>query len=285
MPAEDIYIIMQQVLNWLETEIEMQDYYGRRGFADLLSSSVVTTLVILNVLVFLLQMLLTRTPFQAFFALYPRLVIERGFVWQLVTYMFLHGGIFHLFFNMLIIWMFGSALEQVWGGGRFLRYYMICGLGGALFSFIFSYNVPVIGASGAGYGILLAYGVLFPYNQIYVWGIIPVRARTLVIVLGAVEFLSGLSGGDGIAHFAHLGGMAAGLVYLKTDRRSGRFFRGVSESFGNLSSRIRSMGRRNHVEKGKIDSILDKISEKGYENLSETEKRILDRYSEERDRR
>lgn len=285
MPAGGFYVIMHEGRGGPETEIEMQDHYRRSGFSDLFGSSVVTTIVILNVLVFLLQMLLTGTPFQRFFALYPRDVIENGFIWQLVTYMFLHGGIFHLFFNMLIIWMFGSALEQVWGGGRFLRYYLICGLGGALFSFIFSYNVPVIGASGAGYGILLAYGVLFPYNQIYVWGIIPVRARTLVIVLGAVEFLSGLGGGDGIAHFAHLGGMAAGLVYLKTDRRSRRFFNGLSESFERLSSRIRSAGRKDPVEKGKIDSILDKISEKGYENLSETEKRILDKYSEDRDRR
>lgn len=285
MPAAGFYVIMQEGRSGPETEIEMQDHYRRSGFTDLSSGSVVTTIVILNVLVFLLQMLLAGTPFQRFFALYPRLVIERGFIWQLGTYMFLHGGIFHLFFNMLIIWMFGSALEQIWGGSRFLRYYIICGLGGALFSFIFSYNVPVIGASGAGYGILLAYGVLFPYNQIYVWGIIPVRARTLVIVLGAVEFLSGLGGGDGIAHFAHLGGMAVGLLYLKTDRRSGRFFSGLSQYFERLLSRIRSGGRKNPVEKGKIDSILDKISEKGYENLSETEKRILEKYSEDRDRR
>ncbi len=262
----------------------MQNYYRKSNFSDLLSSSVVTTIVIINVLVFLLQMLLTRTPFQAFFALYPKLVVERGFIWQIGTYMFLHGGIFHLFFNMLIIWMFGSTLEQIWGGRRFLQYYLICGLGGAVFSFIFSYNVPVIGASGAGYGILLAYGVLFPYNQIYIWGIIPVRARTLVIVLGGVEFLSGLTGTDGIAHFAHLGGMAAGLVVLKADPRSGRLFDALSGFFRRLPSRIRFKSGGGRGEKGRVDSILDKISEKGYENLSETEKRILEKYSEDRNK-
>jgi membrane associated rhomboid family serine protease len=274
---------MQKGHEWPETEIQMQNYYRRSSFSDLLGGSVVTTIVIINVLVFLLQMLLIRTPFQNFFALYPRLVLERGYIWQLGTYMFLHGGIFHLFFNMLIIWMFGTTLEQVWGGRRFLQYYMICGLGAAIFSFIFSYNVQVIGASGAGYGILLAYGVLFPYNQIYIWGIIPVRARTLVIVLGGVEFLSGLTGGDGIAHFAHLGGMAAGLVLLKTGSRGGRFFGRVSEFLRNLRSAAGSGNEKDGEDKARVDSILDKISEKGYENLSETEKRILDKYSEKKD--
>ncbi|MBU8922033.1 MAG: rhomboid family intramembrane serine protease [Bacteroidales bacterium] len=263
----------------------MQDHFRKNPLSSLLSGSVVSIIIVINVLVFVLQMLLIRTPFQAFFALFPRLVFERGFVWQIVTYMFLHGGLFHLFFNMLIIWMFGSTLEQVWGGRKFLQYYFICGLGAALFSFIFSFNVPVIGASGAGYGILLAYGILFPYNQIYVWGIIPVRARTLVIILGGIEFLSGLSGGDGIAHFAHLGGMAAGLIYLKTDHRSGRAFESLSRLWKKIPFKISldndtGSDTVKPEDAGKVDSILDKISEKGYENLTETEKRILEKYSE-----
>lgn len=260
----------------------MQDYYRKSPLQGFPGNSVINTIIIINVLVFILQILLSRTIFHAIFALYPRLVIERGFVWQLVTYMFMHGGIFHLFFNMLIFWMFGQTLEQIWGGRRFLRYYFICGIGGALFSFIFSYNGAVIGASGGVYGILLAYGVLFPHNQIYVWGIIPVRARTLVIILGAVEFLSGLGGGDGIAHFAHLGGMAAGLLYLKKDHRSGRFFRGLRDLWDKIPLKIRfENDEKEEVDQQKIDSILDKISEKGYENLSETERRILEKYSED----
>ncbi|MCK4538229.1 MAG: rhomboid family intramembrane serine protease [Candidatus Krumholzibacteria bacterium] len=273
----------------------MQDHFRKNPLSSLLNGSVVSIIIIANVLVFILQMLLFRTPFQAFFALFPRLVFERGFIWQIVTYMFLHGGMFHLFFNMLIIWMFGSTLEQIWGGRKFLQYYFICGLGAALFSFIFSFNVPVIGASGAGYGILLAYGILFPHNQIYVWGIFPVRARTLVIVLGGIEFLSGLSGGDGIAHFAHLGGMAAGLIYLRTDHRSGRAFDALSRLWAKIPFKItfnndtkagdaKENNARTNDAGGngatKVDSILDKISEKGYENLTETEKRILDKYSE-----
>jgi membrane associated rhomboid family serine protease len=100
----------------------------------------------------------------------------------------------------------------------------VCGLGGAVLSFLFSFNTTIIGASGAGYGILLAYAILFPYSEIYVWGIFPVRARTLVIFMVVIEFASGISGGDGIAHFAHLGGMAAGFVYLNGGRWMRRFF-------------------------------------------------------------
>ena len=268
----------------------MQDHFRRNPLSSLLNGSVVSTIIIANVLVFILQILLIRTPFRVVFSLVPRLVLERGFVWQVVTYMFLHDGLFHLFFNMLIIWMFGSTLEQIWGGRRFLQYYFICGLGAAAFSFIFSFNALVLGASGAGYGILLAYGILFPHNQIYVMGIIPIKARTLVIVLGVFEFLSGLSGGDGIAHFAHLGGMATGLVYLRTDHRSGRAFDTLSRLWKKIPFRVSfdndtkadDAGESDAGTNGatKVDSILDKISEKGYENLTETEKRILEKYSE-----
>ena len=251
-------------------------------FGGFWTRGVVSKLVIINIAVFIIEILLSKTNFIVFLGLSPRLVLTRGFVWQLITYMFLHGGFWHLTLNMFIIWMFGSQLEAVWGGERFLKYYIICGIGGALFSFIFAYNTLVIGASGAGYGILLAYAVLFPYNQIYVWGIFPVRARTLVIVLAAIEFLSGISGGDGIAHFAHLGGMAAGLLYMRTDHRAWRFWGRLREIFKGMPIRIklREEDDEENADAEKIDSILDKLSEKGYENLTETERRILENYSD-----
>ncbi len=249
--------------------------------SGIFGNSVVTKIVLANVIVYILQIIMQGTEFTRLFALYPRLVVTRGYIWQLVTYMFLHGGLFHLAFNMLIIWMFGTALEQIWGPKRFLQFYFICGIGGAVSSFIFSFNNAVIGASGAGYGILLAYAVLFPYNQIYVWGILPMRARTLVIILAAIEFISGFRSGDGIAHFAHLGGMAAGLLYVKTDHRGNMFWRKVKRFFKRIPISISFDGKEQEggTEAEKIDSILDKISRKGYENLSETEKRILENYS------
>ncbi|MBN2185149.1 MAG: rhomboid family intramembrane serine protease [Candidatus Krumholzibacteriota bacterium] len=264
----------------------MYNQYRKGPFSHMLGNSVVNRIVVANVVVFFLQMVLIRTDFQDFFALYPKQVLTKGYVWQVFTYMFLHGSLLHLFFNMIVIWMFGSTLEQGWGGRRFLQYYLVCGFGGAVFSFIFSYNTAVIGASAAGYGILLAYGVLFPYNQIYIWGIIPVRARTLVIILGAISFISGIRGGSNIAHFAHLGGMAAGLLYLKSDHRSGALFSRLSKLWQRFPLRVSFKDdppeENGGYDAGKIDSILDKISEKGYENLSETEKRILDKYSEDR---
>jgi membrane associated rhomboid family serine protease len=262
----------------------MPYYYGRPSnpFGGFWTRGVVNKLIIINVAVFILEILLSRTPFLPLFGLSPKLVLTKGFVWQLLTYMFLHGGIWHLLLNMFIIWMFGSQLEAVWGGERFLKYYLVCGIGGAIFSFIFAYDSIVIGASGAGYGILLAYAVLFPYNQIYVWGIFPVRARTLIIVLIAIEFLSGISGGDGIAHFAHLGGMAAGLLYIRTDHRAWRLWDKLRALFKSLPVGIKMDGEdRGEYDSDKIDSILDKLSEKGYENLTETERRILENYSKD----
>jgi membrane associated rhomboid family serine protease len=266
----------------------MPDYYGRpyNPFRGFWSAGVVSKIVIANIAVFILEILLSNTNFIVYLGLSPRLVVTRGFVWQVVTYMFLHGGFWHLFLNMFIIWMFGSQLEAVWGSKRFLQYYVVCGIGGAILSFVFAFNSLVIGASGAGYGILLAYAVLFPYNQIYVWGIFPVRARTLVIVLATIEFVSGISGRDGIAHFAHLGGMAAGLVYMRTDHRAWRFWDKLREMFKGFPIRITMDGgdKGDDYDEEKINSILDKISEKGYENLTETERRILDNYSSSREK-
>lgn len=242
---------------------------------------VVLKLIAVNVAVFIVQLALIRTAFTDLLALHPRLVLTRGYVWQLVTYMFLHGDLFHIAINMFIIWMFGRTLEDIWGSRRFLRFYAACGLGGAVFSFVFAYNTAVIGASAAAYGILLAYGVLFPNQRLLLWFFLPIKARTLVIALVLVELVKGLSVSDGIAHFAHLGGMAAALLFLRGDyrlRRAGSF---VSRLFSRFPVKISFDGDKRRDDAEKVDSILDKIAEKGYENLTETERRILDRYSED----
>jgi membrane associated rhomboid family serine protease len=205
--------------------------YNRRFSSNpvmsFLSGSIVNQIILINVIIYVLEVFLARTAFFDVFGLTPHTVVTKGYVWQLVTYMFLHGSPWHLILNMFIIWMFGNPLESVWGSNRFLNYYLVCGLGGALLSFLFSFNTTIIGASGAGYGILLAYAVLFPYNEIYVWGLLPVRARTLVIFMVIIELGSGITGGGGIAHFAHLGGMAAGFIFLKSDRGVRRFFQNI----------------------------------------------------------
>jgi membrane associated rhomboid family serine protease len=192
----------------------------------------VKALVIANVAVFVLQILddvAGGTGFFSSFGLLPAAVIQRFFVWQLVTYLFLHGGVLHIALNMFILWMFGCELERTWGARGFLRYYFVCGVGAGILTVLADpgSTIPTIGASGAIYGLLLAYGMLFPTRIIYLYMIIPMQAKYFVLLIGTVTFLSSFSsgGGGGIAHIAHLGGMIFGYLYLRTfggGRRSPR---------------------------------------------------------------
>ena len=177
----------------------------------------VKSIIIANGVVFLLQSLIR--PFDSWFWLSPPTVLAPSFqLWRVATYMFLHGDLFHLLFNMLAVFMFGCAVERTWGTKLFVRYYLLCGLGAALLAFIPYgpfYSIPIVGASGAIYGILLAYAVLFPRNQIWVLMTFPVEARYLVVVWGFVAFVSSLMGADGVAHVVHLGGLLTGLALVR----------------------------------------------------------------------
>ena len=161
---------------------------------------------------------------------------------QFFTYMFMHANFSHIFFNMFAVWMFGRVLEQVWGPKRFLTYYLVCGIGAGviqeLVQFIeytmvwsnyesvntgldiipmsvFLNELTTVGASGAVYGILLAFGMLFPNSQMFVFPIpVPIKAKYFVIGYAALELVLGITGGDGVAHFAHLGGMLFGLIFI-----------------------------------------------------------------------
>ncbi len=161
--------------------------------------------------------------------LVPKDVIERGWLWQPMTYMFLHANPFHILFNMLGIWMFGVELERMWGTKFFLKYYAITGLGAALTTILVAlipyaataqtYDVNTIGASGALYGLLVAYALYFPDRPILMFLLFPVPAKFFVIIIGAISFLSSAGVGPrGIAHAAHLGGILFGYLYLKGGR-------------------------------------------------------------------
>jgi len=194
-------------------------YQPRRGefFLGASLSSAVRMLLAWNVIVFLLQQLV-HLPLDFYLGLVPALVWH-GWVWQLVTYMFLHGGWLHILFNMLALWMFGSELEFLWGTRRFITYYFFTGIGAGLTTAMVTPHalVPTIGASGAIFGLLLAYGVTYPNRSILIFPIfIPIKAKYLVIMYGVFEVFSGLTDTHpGIAHFAHLGGLAFGWLYLK----------------------------------------------------------------------
>jgi membrane associated rhomboid family serine protease len=156
-------------------------------------------------------------------SLIPDWVI-RGALWQPFTYLFLHDpfGFGHILFNMLMLWMFGSDLERDWGRARFMNYYFVCGIGAGLCDvaarLLFGGNTatPTIGASGAIYGVLLAFGLLYPNRTILFALFIPIPARVFVMILGAIAFLSSITAtGDTVAHVAHLGGMVIGYFYLR----------------------------------------------------------------------
>ncbi len=152
------------------------------------------------------------------FGLRPFDVTHRLFLWQPVTYLFLHGGFFHIVFNLFALWMFGADLERMWGPRRFLQYFFLTGIGAAVFDVLLqpSMTVPTIGNSGAVYGILLAFGLLFPDRPIYLWLLIPVKAKWFVLAMGMIEFVSSFSHpGSTISHIAHLGGMLVGFLYLR----------------------------------------------------------------------
>jgi len=152
------------------------------------------------------------------FGLTPILVVTQLYLWQLVTYLFLHGGFFHVLVNMFFLWMFGSDLESRWGSRPFLKYYFVTGIGAGILSVLvepFS-PIPTIGASGAVYGVLLAYGLTYPNRYVYVYFLVPVRVKYLVAGLALLSFVMTLdSQGSTISHIAHLGGMVIGYLYLK----------------------------------------------------------------------
>jgi membrane associated rhomboid family serine protease len=196
-------------------------------------SPAIKILVALNVGAFLLQQIVGQLTTEL--GLQPVAVLTQLHLWTPLTYMFLHGGIGHILFNMLSLWMFGVELERMWGTAFFTRYYLVCGVGAAATTMVLSfmpgeigeqlYYSLTIGASGAIYGVLLAYAMYFPDRRILFYFLFPIPAKYFVMIIGAISFLSAAgSSGDGVAHVTHLGGLLAGWLYLR-----GRRFRLTAE--------------------------------------------------------
>lgn len=180
-------------------------------------------IIILNVAIFVISMFVSSS-FAFYFGLIPEQVLERGWLWQLVTYMFLHAGPMHILFNMLGVWMFGVELERRWGTTFFVKYYAVAGIGGGLTFILVSllpfaatapaYQTITIGASGALFGLLLAYAIYWPERPILLL-IFFVPAKVFVMIYGALALLNTFQPSRGIADAAHLGGMIFGYLYLK----------------------------------------------------------------------
>ncbi|NTU59410.1 MAG: rhomboid family intramembrane serine protease [Chlorobiaceae bacterium] len=252
----------------------------------------IKTIIFVNVLVFLLQ----NTPFGQVLttvgALWPLGTNNpEGYsfqIWQPLTYMFLHGGFAHIFFNMFALWIFGAEIENYWGTKHFTIYYLVCGIGAAALNLLTTVGTmyPTVGASGAIYGVLLAFGMMFPERYIFLYFLVPVKAKYFVAGYAFIEFISGLGGrgmgsGSDIAHFAHLGGMIVGFVYIIIMRNEwsiGRLFRKISGAGRKKSGPQLWKGgdkKNDNASEAEIDAILDKISSRGYESLTAEEKRKL----------
>ncbi len=283
------------------------NYYGYRtlGFGPGGITKAVKYLLLANVGIFFLE-LLWGAELIYLFGLTPALV-KKGFIWQIFTYMFLHGGFFHILFNMFALWMFGCEIERAWGTKEFLRYYFITGVGAGFLTFLLSFNshIPTIGASGAIFGILVAFAMMFPDRPIYLYFLFPIKAKYLVIFFAVIEFLASFRHtSDGIGHFAHLGGMLIGYIYIsargarpafgggstygrKSDWRWSSFFR-LSRYLGYLRElryrhRMKVINKKRERERkvlDRVDQILDKINRVGFDNLTKEEKKTLEQASQ-----
>jgi membrane associated rhomboid family serine protease len=199
--------------------------YQTMSFGGGAVTPVVKFLLIVNVGVFCLQLFLPSEVL-LLFGLVPYSVWHSFYLWQLFTYQFLHGGLGHIIINMLGLWMFGCDLERRWGSDFFLRYYFVSVLGGGILNAILlpSQTVPSIGASAGVYGILLAYGLIYPNRIVYIYFLFPIKMKYLVIFMGLISLYSSLAATQGgIAHLAHLGGMAFGYLYLRGGNPWDRF--------------------------------------------------------------
>lgn len=181
----------------------------------------IKVIVVACVVLFFAQALVPETDL--WLGLWPIAVIQRLWIWQPLTYMFLHGGLGHIVFNLLTLWMIGGELERMWGTAFFARFYVVCGLGAALTHVVLSVlfggrlDAEVVGASGAIYGLLLAYGMYFPTREILMSFLFPVQAKYMVIILGVISLYMSITD-SGVAGLAHLGGLATGWLYLRGRR-------------------------------------------------------------------
>ncbi len=291
-----------------------RNYNRQGGFGSFsLFPPVIKNLLIINGAIFLLMAMMQNIMFNGvpaeqviihWFALMP---LGYGFqIWQLITYQFLHGGFSHILFNMFALWMFGAEIEHTYGSKKFLIYYLLCGIGAGLLHLFLSPVLtgglaPTIGASGAIYGVMIAFAMFFPDRLIFLYFFIPLKAKYFIAFMVVFEFLAVDSVGSGVAHLAHLGGALVGFLFILFDKDSmvsfKQMFRGSRRGYSPPRDVFQKPAFKNpfkrtepdvedatysdvneeksDVTQEDIDRILDKISQSGYKNLTEREKKIL----------
>lgn len=238
----------------------------------------VKRLLIANVLMFFVQQTVPASTSALVFV--PAALFVRP--WTLVTYMFLHANFTHILFNMLGLYFFGPRVEQRIGSPRFFSLYMIAGITGGLLSFV-NPGAAIIGASGAVFGVLLAFARFWPRDRIYIWGVLPIEARWLVVIYTVISLMGW---GSGVAHFAHLGGFLGAFLYLLwLERHAGaRRFRRVATAPPPARDAVLGNWRKvdragiHDVNRDEVDRILDKISATGLESLTAAERLFLSNF-------
>ncbi len=248
---------------------QTQFTWNPRRFTD-----AIKILIIVNVGMYLLQIItVSQLDMIRIFGLSAETIWP--LIWQPITYMFMHGGVWHVAINMFVLWMFGTELETIWGRNEFLKYYFVTGIGAGIIWLFFNIggsNAILIGASGAVYGILMAYGLMFPNRTVYVYFLFPVKVKWFVLFIGAIAFFSSMGTGSNISHLTHLSGMLIGYLYL----RFSDHWRMITFNFRKKFIELKSMQKGKDSQKKmklqqEVDMLLDKAENSGWENLTEEE--------------
>ena len=254
---------------------QFQSDPGQFSYKPALFTDAIKILVSVNFGIFLLQTIArTEGMFFPLFGLVPKLVWSEFMLWQPFTYLFFHGSIWHVLINMFVLWMFGSELERLWGKEHFLKFYFVTGVGAGLVTIIFGLNsmTPIVGASGAVYGVLLAYGLTYPNRTVYLYGIIPIKSLWFVIGIGVIAFMSSFDNVSQISHLTHLSGMVIGYLMLKRPVRFNDLWFTIRKR--TLEYKIKheekKVSQHQAIER-EIDGILDKINREGFDSLTNEE--------------
>ena len=254
---------------------QFQSDPGQFSYKPALFTDAIKILVSVNFGIFLLQTVArTEGLFFPLFGLVPKMVWSEFMIWQPFTYLFFHGGIWHVLINMFVLWMFCSELERIWGKGHFLKFYFVTGVGAGLVTMIFGLNsmTPIVGASGAVYGVLLAYGLTYPNRTVYLYGIIPIKSLWFVVGIGVIAFMSSFDNVSQISHLTHLSGMMIGYLMLKRPVRFNDLWFTIRKR--TLEYKIKheekTVSQHQAIER-EIDRILDKINREGFDSLTEEE--------------
>tara|TARA_Y100001970_G_scaffold10590_1_gene12486 strand:+ start:1514 stop:2341 length:828 start_codon:yes stop_codon:yes gene_type:complete len=254
---------------------QFQSNPGEFSYRPTLFTNAIKVLVSVNFGIFVLQTISNaETLFFPLFGLVPKMVWSELMIWQPITYLFFHGGIWHVLINMFVLWMFGSELERIWGKHRFLKFYFVTGIGSGLITMFFSLKsmTPIVGASGAVYGVLLAYGLTYPNRKIYLYGIIPIKSIWFVIGIGFIAFMSSFNNLSQISHITHLSGMLIGYLMLRRPFQWRPFWFSIRKK--TLEYQVLQKEKKlSHIQKIEhdVDIILDKINREGFDKLSKDE--------------